>query len=797
MQKARDESGESRPAESAQVTRSMRAFGALLALIGVALSVGGTRLVLLDGPRYYLASGIGATVCGAMLVFGVLGGATLYLILTLAACLWAFIEVRVDGWALLPRTGLALVLLLFVGLQWPRPQQVRRWTAIGFAVLGLGILAFLLFEQEGTRAGAGISSTVLPESDASSRSDDWIAYGRTSAATRFEPAIQITPANVAQLRVAWTYRSGDLPSGGTIQESEATPLKIDRTLYLCTPHNELIAVDAGNGRELWRYDPHVNRKTLALAVCRGVSYHRMTEAAGGAACAERIFEGTLDFRLIAVDARTGRPCAGFGRDGEVDLREGMGPLAPNFVMVTSPPTVANGLVVLGHLVMDNQRTDSPAGVVRAYDARTGELRWAWDAARETAEVSGSVRPYTLDTPNAWGVFAADPSLDLVYVPTGGAPPDYYGGKRTASDEHFGSAIVALDLATGKVRWSFQTVHHDLWDYDVGAQPTLAELPTTEGRIPALIQATKTGEIFVLDRRDGHPLAEVQERAAPNGAAPGDHTAATQPFSVGMPSVGGSDLTEKDIWGITPVDQMLCSLEFHTSSYRGRYTPPSVKPFIVLPGFAGGVDWGGVAVDSARDILIVNSIRLANRDHLVPRSEVDRLGIRSLGDPGVFMPSVYPAAQIGTPFGVVALPWLSPLQLPCHGPPWGMLTAIDLRTRNVLWKHPLGTIHDSGPLGIRSHVLAPAGVPNQGGTVLTGGGLTFIAATLDAYIRAFDTATGQELWRDRLPAGGQANPMSYMLDGRQYVVIQAGGHGVLRTRPGDYLIAYALPVGTHP
>ena len=321
---------------------------------------------------------------------------------------------------------------------------------------------------------------------------------------------------------------------------------------------------------------------------------------------------------------------------------------------------------------------------------------------------------------------------------------------------------------------------------------MVDFPIPGGLVPALIQATKTGELFVLDRRDGHPLIPVEERAAPSGAAAGDHTAPTQPYAVGMPSVAGPDLNDRDMWGLTPIDRMICKLQFHSSLYQGRYTPPSVKPFIVYPGFAGGVDWGGVAVDTDRNVLIVNAIRLANRNHLVPRAEVERLGVHSLGDPGVFIPSVYPAEQIGTPFGVVAMPWLSPLGLPCQAPPWGTLTAIDLKSRQVLWSRPLGTTYDSGPFGIATHVAAPAGVPNQGGSVVTAGGLTFIAATLDSFVRGFDTRSGRELWRSRLPAGGQASPVSYMLDGRQYLVVVAGGHGILRTTPGDYLIAFALP-----
>lgn len=774
----------------------LRICGGLTAAIGLGLTAGGVWLFLLGGPIRDFILGLALAISGGLLCAGWRRGAGLYSLITLAACAWAVWEIGFDGWALLPRTGLILMLLVIVGFLWPTRREKRvagGWLATAAGVAGLGGLVFLIMAERSPDVPHYPRS---PSLVSAAESDDWHTFGRTLAATRFAPGIQITTDNVAQLKEAWVYRSGDIAAAGGIQESEASPLKVGRMLYICTPHNEVIAVDAASGKERWRFDPRVDRRTLVLAVCRGVSYYKVSDSAPRGAsrdCLERILEGTLDFRLIAVDAQTGRPCANFGHNGEVDLKVGFGPLPPNFVMVTSPPTIVGGMIVLGHMVMDNQRTDSPSGVVRAYDALSGEPRWAWDSGRpgDTAPVRPG-QAYTLDTPNAWTVFAADATLGLVYVPTGGAPPDYYGGARRTEDEQFGSSIVALDVETGQVRWSFQTTHHDLWDYDLGAQPTLIDFPMPDGAVPALIQATKTGEIFVLDRRDGHPLTPVEERLAPGGAVPGDHTAPTQPFSVGMPSVGGADLNDRDMWGLTPIDQMICSLQFHLSNYRGRYTPPSVKPFIVLPGFAGGVDWGGVAVDTERGILIVNAIRLANRDHLVPRAEIERLGVRSLGDPGVVVPSVYPAAQTGTPFGVIAMAWLSPLGLPCHRPPWGTLTAIDLRSRQVLWSRPLGTTYDNGPLGIPSHIPAPAGVPNQGGSVVTAGGLTFIAASLDAFIRAFDTRTGEELWSSRLPAGGQANPVSYMLDGRQYVVVTAGGHGVLRTAPGDYLIAYALP-----
>jgi len=311
-------------------------------------------------------------------------------------------------------------------------------------------------------------------------------------------------------------------------------------------------------------------------------------------------------------------------------------------------------------------------------------------------------------------------------------------------------------------------------------------------VPAVIQGTKTGQLFVLDRRDGSPITGVEERAAPTGAIDGDFTSPTQPYSVGMPDFGGPDLRPQDTWGITPVDRLICSLQYHAATYKGRYTPMTLNPTIVYPGYTGGIDWGGVAVDTDRNILIVNSVRMANYNRLVTRAFVDQSGAKPIGDPGVVMPAVSPSPQTGTPYGAIARPWRSALGLPCQAPPWGVLAGIDLKTRKMIWSRPFGTTYDNGPLGIRSRLPLPVGVPNQGGSVVTAGGLTFIAATLDAYLRAYKTETGEEVWRVRLPAGGQATPMSYMLDGRQYVVIFAGGHALMGTPQGDHVLAYALP-----
>ena len=780
----------------ASVSLLLRFLGFVIALMGLVLTGGGIWIVFLDGSIITFLLGLLFLCPGLLLCAGNALGANLYLGSVVLACTWAVWESGFRGWALIPRTGLPFLLLLALVVCWPRKSAgLLRAIAAITSLGGLAALISLVFEVPGTAAQPARAFSERPQ--ANDIDDNWLSYGRTLEATRFAPATQITPQNVTQLTRVWLHRTGEAVGSAVVHNVESTPLKVNRTLYTCSPQNLIVAVDAATGEERWRYDPQINPKDEVYGFCRGVSYYKSPAPASDTepnACSERIIEGTLDFRLIAVDANSGQPCSNFGENGVVDLREGFGSLPPNFVKITSPPTVANGVIIVGHMVMDNQRVDSPSGVIRGYDAETGALRWAWDPARPdtTTPIEPGER-YMPGTPNAWAVFAADEALGLVYIPFGGAAPDYYGGGRNSAAEEFGSALVALDIATGQLRWSFQTVHHDLWDYDLGAQPTLLDFPTANGTVPALIQGTKTGQLFVLDRRTGQPITPIEEKPAPDGAVAGDFGAPTQPASVGMPDVGGEDLTEKAMWGLTPIDQMVCRLEFLRSNYKGRFTLPSTRPYISYPGFAGGIDWGGVALDPQRNILVVNTIRFANRNILIPRKVLDAQGVtEALGDPGIDLPVLYPSPMLGTPFGAIDGVWVSPLGLPCQEPPWGTLTGIDLTKRKVIWERPLGTTYDRGLFGIPSHIHAPAGVPNQGGAVVTAGGLTFISATLDAYLRAFDTHTGAELWRARLPAGSQANPISYMLDGRQYVVVTAGGHSVLGTTPGDYLIAFALP-----
>jgi len=489
--------------------------------------------------------------------------------------------------------------------------------------------------------------------------------------------------------------------------------------------------------------------------------------------------GTLDARLIALDAATGQPCEGFGSGGSVDLGAGIGDRAPGEYGVTSPPAIIGARVVVGSMVLDDRRVDAPGGVVRAFDARTGALLWGWDPVPRPTGAA----PWTRGTTNAWAPLSVDEARGLVFVPTGNTSPDYYGGLRNGLDL-YSSSVVALDAKTGAVRWHFQTVHHDVWDYDVPAQPTLFDWPGPHGPVPALVQATKLGHVFVLARETGAPLFPVEERPVPQaGAVPGETLSPTQPFPVLPAPLHPESLSPDDAFGFTPWDRAKCREAIASLRSDGIFTPPSAEGSVQYPGMIGGSNWGGVAVDPGRGVLIVNTQRIATRIRLLTRDEVRA----KYGD----TPPAYGLEpQEGTPYALERMPLLSPLGAPCNPPPWGTLAAIDLATGAKRWEVPLGTTRDLAPWPLWLHT----GTPNLGGPLVTASGLVFIGATTDFFLRAFDEATGRELWKGRLPTGGHATPMTYRLraDAKQYVVIAAGGHGILGTPPGDALIAFTLP-----
>jgi len=618
----------------------------------------------------------------------------------------------------------------------------------------------------------------------------WEHYGGDAGGQRYSPLAQLTPENVDELAVAWTYHTGELRSSHPDLRSEIafenTPILVDGRLVLCTPMNRVVALDPATGAALWRFDPQIDLagRYANQLVCRGVVSWRDPVRDGARACASRIFSATNDARLFALDARTGLPCEDFGSGGFVDLNPGVGEQRwRGEYQVTSPPVVVRGRVVVGSAVSDNQRVDAPSGVVRAFDARTGERVWAWDLAPPgfdyTQSDHVSDEGFALGTPNVWAPFSVDEERGLVFAPTGNPAPDYYRGGHPEMD-HFGSSIVALHAETGEVAWRFQTVHHDLWDFDVPAQPTLTTLRRAGEDIPAVVQGTKMGMLFVLDRETGRPLFPVEERPVPQDGAPGERLSPTQPFPLRPPPLVRHRLTPDDAWGVLYFDRRSCRKRIEALRVGDIYTPPTLDGMIAYPGNAGGTNWGGVAVDPERQIVVANVIDLPWVIRLIPRADFERVRAEH--------PEVETAPQHGTPYGLWREAFLSPIGLPCSKPPWGSLAAVDLSSGEILWQRPLGTVTDLVPL-IAFHW--ELGTPNLGGPLVTASGLIFIGAAMDDYLRAIDLSTGEELWRGRLPAGGQATPMTYEAEGRQFVVIAAGGHEGSGTRQGDALVAFAL------
>jgi quinoprotein glucose dehydrogenase len=513
------------------------------------------------------------------------------------------------------------------------------------------------------------------------------------------------------------------------------------------------------------------------------------------ACLPRIIEATIDARLIAVDAATGRPCADFGVNGQVDTKIGLGRTYPGMASITAPPTIVRGVIVTGRQVLDNERNDAPSGVIEAYDAMTGKPKWAWDLGRPGE--TGWPEPgeqFTRGTPNMWTTASADEELGLVYIPTGNSASDYWSSDRSPQENAFNSSLVALDAETGKPVWHFQTVHKDVWDYDLGSQVTLVDLP--DGT-PAVILPSKQGDIYVLDRRTGKPLHGVVERPVPQGGAEARERSPTQPFSL-FANLRKPDLRERDMWGISPIDQMICRIQFRKAEYRGFYTPPVAdRRWIEYPSYNGGSDWGSVAIDPTRGVIVANYNDMPNYDQLVPRALADKRGYKPRGPEGNQGGSKAEgegAAMAGLPYGVdVNAGWKLPLTgLLCKEPPYGWIRALDLTTGKTIWDRPFGSARSNGPWGISLGLPWTIGTPNNGGSVVTAGGLIFVAATTDNLLHAIDLKTGKEVWHDALPGGGQANVMTYAVDGRQYVVVMAGGHHFMKTPVSDALVAYALP-----
>ena len=628
----------------------------------------------------------------------------------------------------------------------------------------------------------------MPQSNAEGL--DWPAYGRDVGGSHYSPLNQINRDNVKQLRAVWTYRTGHLAEADRAAETiqfEATPIMVDDTLYLSTPFNRVIALDPETGRERWTFDPKLDLSIPYAEgfTSRGVSTWVDRTRAADEPCRRRIFIATNDGRLIALDSVTGKTCADFGKDGQIELTRGVGSFRPGEYHFTSPPAIAGDLVVVGSTIDDAFRADAPSGVVRAFDARTGIQRWSWnpipreqtDPAWKTWKAGSAART---GAANVWSVISVDARRNLIFLPTSCPSPDFYGGERRG-DNLYSNSVVALHGSTGKVAWYFQVVHHDVWDYDVAAQPVLINVRRGRSEIPAVVVATKMGHIFVLNRETGKPLFPVEERSVPQGAAPGEELSPTQPFPVLPPPLDPEMLTAKDVWGITEEDRRWCRERIQSLRSEGIFTPPGLQGSVIYPGNIGGVAWGGVSVDPQHSIVIANTNRFPFIITLIPR---DRYAAEKKANPNADI-----AAQTGTPYAMRREILRTRKGVLCNPPPWGVLSAVDLSSGKVRWQVPLGTI----PRLAAVPGSSAWGSPNLGGSIVTAGGLVFIAATMDQYLRAFDIETGEELWKGALPAGGQATPMTYRgKDGKQYVVIAAGGHGRLGTTLGDYVIAFALP-----
>jgi len=644
-----------------------------------------------------------------------------------------------------------------------------------------------------------LSIAVLSTSSAAAiaQSDDaaqWVHYGGGQHGMQYSSLSQISRDNVAELEEIWRFRTGELGQGHREPFAfQANPILVEGRLYLPTGSAIVIALDPATGEEIWRHDPKIDRSRPHAEIAnRGVTSWIDNEAISDSPCSHRIFVGTLDARLIALDGVTGEPCKDFGENGQIWLDKDVRAEEAEWVIytVTSPPVVVEGVVVIGSAIGDNQAVESELGIVRGIDARTGEERWRWDPVPRNADDPAyatwqSEEAARNGSANAWAPLAADPALGLVYVPTGSASPDFYGGEREG-DNLYANSLVALNAVSGEIAWYQQLIHHDVWDYDLAAQPTLVDLEHDGETIPAVLQGTKTGLIFSFNRETGEPIFAIEERAVPQGGVAGEHLSPTQPFPIAPPPVARQNVvTEDDAWGLVYFDTRSCRKKIANLKSAGIFTPPSLEGTLELPGYAGGINWGGLAFEPDEQVVVVFSMDLPMEVALIAR---DDLG--AVYESGEFDNYEF-ARMLGTPYGMRRALLASPFDVPCIAPPWGVLTAIDMRKGTINWQRSVGSIQDVAPAIVPNLELGMAGL---GGPIITAGGVIFMAAVMDDYLRAFDLKDGKTLWEGRLPAGGQATPMTYFLEetGKQYVVIAAGGHARMGTTAGDYVIAYALP-----
>ena len=788
--------------------------GIIVGLIGIALAIPGVYLISLGGSWYYLLAGIGLIISGWLFCIRRYEAICVYGVVFLATIIWAIYEVGFDGWKLMPRLFTPALLGIWMCLPivtnrlletHDKRELLRRtgWLGAGFCiVIAVGVIAlgYHTTDMRYQKFGQVADAEKAPLSNQPIADGDWRFYGRTANGDRYSPLAQITPDNVSKLKLAWQFHTGDVQRDyekkkGREFNFEVTPTKIGNNLYICTPHRFIFSLNATTGKKNWEFDTHSDTKADIFVTCRGVAY---AETPNSKECPRRIISPAGDPRMVALNADTGKPCEDFGDHGWVSLTDHMGPVSPGFHFITSQPLVVNDRIILGGWIYDDQSTGEPSGVVRAYDPKTGKLAWAWDLGKTNpTEPVKKGETYTLGTPNAWGTYTADTKLGLVYLPMGNATPDYFGGKRRKFDDEYSSAVVALDIKTGKERWHFQTVHHDLWDFDLPIGPSLVDVKTDQGIVPALVQTTKRGEFFMLDRRTGKSLTKITEKPVPQNPVPGEYLSKTQPYP-DMPSLAPAELSEKDTWGATPIDQLLCRIQFKKARYDGQFTPPTLGSYLAYPAFDGVMDWYGASIDPTRNLLVTNSNDVPFMMHYMKIEDAIKQGLAkpwkgfNSGQPYPNLISVANNPEYGTPYSIVITPWLNQIGVPCFAPPWGSLTAIDLNTRKIVWQRPLGTTADMGPF--HTHIMPglPTGIFSMGGAITTGSGLIFIGGTTDDTFRAFDETNGELKWETQLPAGGNATPVTYSGDdGKQYVVIAAGGHGGLQTKLGDSIMAYSL------
>ncbi|MEN4891020.1 membrane-bound PQQ-dependent dehydrogenase, glucose/quinate/shikimate family [Erwinia billingiae] len=787
----------------------------VIAIVGLAMLYMGGQLLMIGGSPFYAIMAIGLLITAVALFKNKKIALTIYAILMWIVLAWMIFEVGFDKWQWIPRGDLIGLIGVWLALPWVvRPLSKAQNPAnpakfhpfLGTTVIiMIAIVIGLMFYDPYPKEGNITNQRAPAETDVAG--NDWAAYGGTNNGARFSNLKQITTDNVSNLEVAWTYHTGDLRDAKDASEYtfEATPLKVNNSIYFCTPHNEVHALNPETGALKWKYEPTKDRSYLQQhQTCRGVSYYEAPEAAATnavqpaavanspAVCRKRIFNAANDAKLLALDADTGKLCADFGNNGVVDLRANMGEIRPHALMQTAAPLVAGNLVIVGGSVMDNGfNAGNPSGVIRAYDVITGRLVWNFDPANpENTQPIAAGQTYPQDTPVAWATLSADIKNGLVYVPFGNASPDELGIERDANSntEKFRDTLVALDLKTGQFKWRFQSSKHDLWDRDNPSQPSLVDIDYQGKKQPVVILPTKTGNLFVLNRLTGEAVYPINQVDVSTKGIAGEKYSPTQPVSAlnFLPD----PINEKSMWGLTPFDQMACRIDFKSLRYDGNpWTPATEGGSIIFPGNIGVFNWGSVTVDPQRQILIASPVRLAYKYNLIkrtPETATQRLFTKD-GTP-------YWNENFDGDYAIHIQQLSSSLGIPCIAPPWGRMVGVDLKTGKTEWLRRVGTTKNlkTSFLPGRFPIGFPMGMVAHGGPLTTAGDLVFHGATADNFLRAYDISTGKLLWETELPAGGQATPSTYMgADNKQYVVIAAGGHGSLGTKEGDAVVAYRL------